>query len=240
MSKRAARYIVFLLLNVVLVITGTTLHASDVSVVDTTHVSVRLPAKNFVKTFKAKKEFTYTKPALKDTFIARLLEFINDKLHELAKISFILPWLVKILFAGLVLFLLVIVITKTKLYKVFYSRKAIQEPDFDISSVGEAPPDLDEAIRTQVEKKQFRLAIRLLYLKVINQLRLNEFIQFSQEKTNIDYLSELTNKNLKLDFAAVTSIYNHVWYGDVEIAEDQFFRFEKSFQSLLLAVDVPK
>ena len=53
-------------------------------------------------------------------------------------------------------------------------------------------------------------------------------------------MSELTNKKLKSDFAVVTSIYNHVWYGDIEIAEDQFLKFEKSFQSLLLAVNVSK
>ena len=129
---------------------------------------------------------------------------------------------------------------KTNLYKVFYSDKTIQSPDFEILSTGEEPPDLDEAIRKHVEKKQFRLAIRLLYLKVINQLKRKEFIQFSQEKTNIDYLRELTNKDLKKDFASVTSIYNHVWYGDVEIAEGKFLKFEKSFQSLFLAVDDSK
>ena len=240
MNKRFARYIVFLLLNVVLVLTGNPLHASDVSVTDTMHVAVRLPAKDFAKAFKAEKAFIYTKPSPKESFLARLLEFLNNKLQELAKISFILPWVVKILFAGLVIFLLIIVITKTKLYKVFYSGNPIQNPDFEIASAGEEPPDLDEAIRTQVEQKQFRLAIRLLYIKIINQLRIKEFIRYSQEKTNIDYLRELSNKELKSDFANVTSIYNHVWYGDVEIAEDQFLKFEKSFQSLFLAVDVSK
>lgn len=240
MSNRFARYIVFLLLNVVLVVAGTTAYASSVSNIDTTKVSVRLPEKGFAKSFRAQKAFKYTKPKLKESFLARLFKFLGDKMDELAKISFVLPWIVKIIFLVLVLLLLMFVITKTKLYKVFYSEKVIEDPEVEISSAIDTPVDLDKTIRKYVAQKQFRLAIRLLYLKVISQLRQKEYILFSQEKTNIDYLRELTNKNIKSDFAEVTSIYNHVWYGDVELAEDQFLRFEKSFQSLFLAVNDSK
>ena len=89
-----------------------------------------------------------------------------------------------------------------------------------------------------MELRQYRLAIRLLYLKVINQLRIKEIIHYSKEKTNIDYLRDLTNEDLKSRFYAITTIYNHVWYGDIEIDEDQYERFEKSFQSFYTTVDV--
>lgn len=240
MNKRFYRYIVFFLLIFVLVVSGTTIYASAVPVIDTTHVSVRQPRPDFAKSFKKKKAFQYTKPTLKNNFLVQLLEYLNRKLDALAKISVVLPWLVKIFIAVLFIFVLIIIITKTRFYRIFYSGKAIQNPGIEIASADDAPVDLDKAIRKQVEQKQFRLAIRLLYIKVISQLRLREYILFSQEKTNVDYLRELTQPKLKSEFAAVTSIYNHVWYGDIEIAEDQFLRFEKSFQSLFLAVDDSK
>lgn len=223
---------------VIPVTTGITVFASDTSRVDTTHVSVRLPASGFAESFKAQKEFDYTKPSVKRNFLMQLYEFLKQKMGKLEKISIVLPWLVRLVFAGLIIFLLIIAVTKTRLYRIFYSPGAISGPAVEISSPDDNPPDLDNAIRQQFEQKQFRLAVRLLYLKLISQLRVKEFILFSQEKTNIDYFRELTDKELKSNFAAVTSIYNHVWYGDVEISEDQYLRFEKSFQSVFALVDV--
>ena len=137
-----------------------------------------------------------------------------------------------------VIFFLFIVITKTKLYKLFYTDNELETLKLEFSKADESSIDLDEAIRSQVEQKQYRLAVRFLYIKVINMLRSKEYIHYSKEKTNVDYWRDLTNDDLKSQFYIITSIYNHVWYGDLEIAEDQFLRFETSFQSIYTAIDV--
>jgi len=156
----------------------------------------------------------------------------------LADIAEAMPLIYKILMGGMILFFLFVVITKTRLYKIFYSDKEIESPMFKFSDTVDQSIDFDEAIRLQIEQRQYRLSIRLLYLKVINQLRIKEMIHYSKEKTNIDYLRDLTNEDLKSRFYAITTIYNHVWYGDIEIDEDQYVRFEKSFQSFYTTVDV--
>jgi hypothetical protein len=138
----------------------------------------------------------------------------------------------------LIILVLLIVITKTKLYKLFYSDQVIENPDFVFSNPGEQPIDFDEAIRLQLSQQQYRLAIRLLYIKGISLLRSKEFIHFSKEKTNVDYWYDLRDADLKSGFYRVTSIYNHVWYGDFEIEEDQYLRFEKSFQSFYSIINV--
>jgi hypothetical protein len=75
---------------------------------------------------------------------------------------------------------------------------------------------------------------------VINALRLKGYIHFSKEKTNVDYMLDLTNDDLKSGFYSITSIYNHVWYGELEIAENQFLRFEADFQSYYTAITIEK
>jgi hypothetical protein len=120
----------------------------------------------------------------------------------------------------------------------FYTDKAVENPDYSFSVDDDQTTDFDEAIRLQILQQNYRLAIRMLYLQVINQLRKKEYIHFSKEKTNVDYLSDLANEDLRSRFFSITSIYNHVWYGDVEIAEDQFLRFEKGFQSFYSLINV--
>lgn len=238
MSNQLIRPIIVILLFVIPGFSGITLFASDFSAVDSSQVIVRHPDSKFVDSYRLQKEFIYTQPPLETNFIKQLIEYLKNRFKGLEQFSDVILLIFKILLWGMVIFFLFIVITKTRLYKLFYSDKEIDTPDFAFSNPDDQIIDFDEAIRLQIIQQQYRLAIRLLYLKVISMLRSKEYIHFSKEKTNFDYLRDLTNTDLKSRFFAITSIYNHVWYGDVEIAEDQFMRFEKSFQSLYAAIDV--
>lgn len=232
------RPIIFILLFVIPVFPGITLFASISSAVDSSKVIVRQMDSKFIDSYKTQKEFIYSQPPLETNFIKQLIEYLKNRFKALEQFGDVIPLIFKMLLWGMVIFFLFIVITKTKLYKLFYTDKEFETPAFSFLATNDQSVDLDEEIRLQVEKQQYRLAIRLLYLKVINRLRSNGYIHFSKEKTNFDYLRDLTDTDLKSRFFTITSIYNHVWYGDVEIAEDQFLRFEKSFQSLYTAIDV--
>lgn len=238
MSSRFIRTILFLFLTVILFFNGVTVFASDFSVVDSSHVDVRLPDPKFAEAFKNQKEFAYSLPPVKTNFLEQLYEYVKNWLDKLEKISAILPWVLKTLLIAIVLFLLYIVITKTRIYRIFYSEKEIDTPEFTISKTNPENEDLDELIRKFVTEKQFRQAVRALYLKVISLLIAREYIHFSKEKTNIDYLHDLKNVELKTRFYAITSIYNYVWYGDAEIAEEQFEKFNERFQSFYTVIDV--
>jgi len=237
MNSRFIRYI-FLLILVIPGFSGITLFASDISAVDSSHVVVRQPDPKLIDSYRTQKEFIYTQSPVDTSFLRQLCEYIKKRFKFLWNFSEAMPLIYKIFLGGLVVFLLFLAITKTHLYKVFYSDKEIESPGYEFANTVDPSFDFDEAIRIQMSQQQYRVAIRLLYLKVINQLRVKEYIHFSKEKTNVDYLRDLTNEDFKAQFYAITTIYNHIWYGDVEIAEDQFLRFEKSFQSFYTAIDV--
>jgi len=238
MNSRFIRHILIFIILVIPGFSGITLFASDISVVGSSHVVVRQPDSKFVDSYRSQKEFNYTLPPLDTNYLKQLWEYLLKRFRILVNLTAAMPLILKILMWGSAIFFLFIVITKTRLYKLFYSDREIESPDFKFSNSDDQSIDFDEAIRLQMAQQQYRLAIRLLYLKVINQLRIKEIIHYSKEKTNVDYLRDLTNDDLKSRFYAITSIYNHVWYGDIEIAEDQYLRFEKSFQSFYTAVDV--
>jgi len=238
MSSRFIRYTFLFILFVLPGFSGSTLFASGFPATDSSHVVVRQPDSKFIEAYRSQKEFIYTLPPLETSFFKQLWAYLMKKFGSWEELTAAIPFIYKILMGGLILFSLFIVVTKIRLYQLFYSDKEIETPNFEFSNTDDQFIDFDEAIHQQMEQHQYRQAIRLYYLKMINILRIKEIIRFSKEKTNIDYLGDLTNKDLKLRFTAITSIYNHVWYGDIEITEDQFLRFEERFQSFYSAIDV--
>jgi len=236
--KRLFRFTFYLFLLVIPNFFGITLIAAEFSAVDSSHIVVRQPDAKFADSYRSQKEFTYLqKPPLETNFLKGLIDYIKRILGKWARYSDIIPLVFKLMLWIMAILFLFVVITKTKLYKLFYTDKEIENPDFAFSNPDDHAIDFDEAIRIQIGQQQYREAIRLLYIKLINLLRVKDYINYSKEKTNDDYLCDLTNDDLKSNFHRITSIYNYVWYGDVEIAKDQFLRYEKSFQSFYSAIN---
>ncbi len=240
MSRYFFRHILHLLLLVIPVFSGITLFASTDQIVDSSDVVVRQPDQKFLDSYRSQKEFNYAPAPLETNFIKQLLVYLFNKIEELISFSKAIPLIFKILIWGLLIFFVFIIITQSQLYQLFYSDKEIETPAFIITKSDNEIVDYDDAIRQFKARQQFRNAIRVFYLKVINGLLTQGYIQFSKEKTNFDYLHDLTNDDLKSQFSGITSIYNHVWYGDVEINEDLFLRLASIFQSFYSTIDAQK
>ena len=92
--------------------------------------------------------------------------------------------------------------------------------------------NLKQLIEDAIEAKEYRLAIRFYYLFVLKKLSDKELIIWQQEKTNEDYVAEISNENLKPDFTKSTRLYDFVWYGNFDINETEFQKAEILFKSL--------
>lgn len=75
--------------------------------------------------------------------------------------------------------------------------------------------DFDTKLARALDKKRFREAIRLLYLKVLKDLNGRGLIQWRIDKTNGDYKRELAGSQIREVFADFTLIFDYVDYGDV-------------------------
>ena len=92
-----------------------------------------------------------------------------------------------------------------------------------------SPAGYDRLIYEAIQTKNFRLAIRFLYLQALQNLTLIGAVQFTPDKTNYEYVKELFNKSYQNDFASLTLNYEYVWYGRFDINEDLFVRLRKDF-----------
>jgi len=91
--------------------------------------------------------------------------------------------------------------------------------------------DLIKLIEQAIDQKNYRLAIRFYYLNIIKQLEVNEFITWEQQKTNEDYIQEISKENIKSSFKDLTRLYDFVWYGNFEIDETKFVKVAANFEA---------
>jgi len=91
--------------------------------------------------------------------------------------------------------------------------------------------DLEKYLRLALEKHDYKLAVRILFLTTIQKLNEAKIIQWKKDKTNQDYLYEMRS-NLDYDqFRYLTFTYEIVWYGDTAINEEIYARLNPSFKS---------
>ncbi|WP_437399899.1 DUF4129 domain-containing protein [Flagellimonas lutimaris] len=96
--------------------------------------------------------------------------------------------------------------------------------------------DIQQLIENALVDKNYRLAIRYYYLYILQLLSEKELIDWQQQKTNDDYIEELSKSNLKNDFGKATLLYDYVWYGEFDIDQERYQKAEVVFTSLKNAI----
>ncbi len=75
----------------------------------------------------------------------------------------------------------------------------------------------------------YRLAVRLMFLQLLKNMSEQNIINYKQDKTNFDYLSELYNTNWYKQFFTVTRNYEYTWYGQFELSKEVYQLIGKDF-----------
>jgi len=92
--------------------------------------------------------------------------------------------------------------------------------------------NFSEEINLAVEQKDFRRAIRLVYLFTLKLLSDRKIINWIPSKTNHDYLLEIQSENFKKPFSTLSYYFEYVWYGDFQADETQYREMQKTLSSL--------
>ena len=82
-----------------------------------------------------------------------------------------------------------------------------------------------------VEMGNYRLAVRLMFLRLLKNLSDKNIIQYKQDNTNLDYLSQLYPGGMYADFFRLTRNYEYCWYGQFEIDKEKFVVIKKDFDN---------
>jgi hypothetical protein len=91
--------------------------------------------------------------------------------------------------------------------------------------------NFNEEIDKAIASGNFRLAVRLFYLRILKQLSDANQINWQPDKTNQTYISEITDASRKHTFKNLTDQFEYVWYGEFAINQQQFDQMRTGFEN---------
>ncbi len=83
----------------------------------------------------------------------------------------------------------------------------------------------------------YRSAIRMQFIKVLQILQEKNKINWRPEKTNKDYIREISDTAQKQTFRKLSGIYEFVWYGNTSIDKENFKALNPAFDQFINAFD---
>lgn len=86
-------------------------------------------------------------------------------------------------------------------------------------------------IEKAVAQGQYRLAIRLHFLQMLKNLSEKQLITYKQDKTNLDYLMEMSARPYYPAFFRLTRHFEYSWYGHFDVAEEVYRQIAGEFRA---------
>lgn len=198
-------------------------------------IDVRLLSDDLLDKYKNDPEFDYDGgPNESDDWITKIRNWINQQLAIL-RTSKVYSTLLDYLYYGLMIAALILIIRglikaerRGLLFgKINSNEIKMIENEEDISQI-----NFDELITAAIERKDYKLAVRYLFLKSLKLLSEKELIELRNNKTNHQYLSEIKNNRISNAFQIATSRFEWIWYGDFPVDESVMKTSQNDFNEL--------
>lgn len=204
----------------------------DVNVLsDSSYVEVRSFDQTKLEKLKADPDLDYGRSPAAINLWERFKIWLNNLLSRLLTAVDNANWfnILLTILAIIVVVYVILRLLKVDAFTMFYAGKKAPVTygllDEDIHAM-----DFEKLIREALSKKEFRLAIRLLFLQSLKLLADKNHILWQPGKTNHDYLEELTAQQLKTGFNELNFYFEYAWYGNFTINEGLYRKVDSIFK----------
>lgn len=133
-------------------------------------------------------------------------------------------WL--IIIVGFIIFLIIYVGAFRKKNSFIDNKDEMEEETEDIFAIN-YQRDIDKA----AQAGNYRLAIRLMFLRLLKNLAEKNIIQYKTDRTNLDYLMQLSSTRYYQDFFRITRNYEYSWYGKFPVSADSYSRIKTDIEN---------
>jgi hypothetical protein len=89
--------------------------------------------------------------------------------------------------------------------------------------------NFETALAGSLAAADYRLSVRLLFLRLLKIMSEKKVIDYRMDKTNFDYLFHLNGTAYFNGFSELIRNYEYAWYGKFAVTEQQYGLIEKSF-----------
>lgn len=159
--------------------------------------------------------------------------FRNADIQGINKYSF---WLIRIFaigILGLVGYWLIKFLMNKEGSWFFNKKSKAQNPELRAISENIHEIDFNHLISQYENQNDYRYAVRYQFLKTLKLFNDKKYLTWDPDKTNLDYIHELKNFPRKKEFARLTLIFDHVWYGDFQINAELYAKYKTEFNDLI-------
>ncbi len=198
---------------------------------------------NFKQKYKDDEAFDYDQVIIKDSIWKRIKEAITNWFQEnifgpinyglnKSTTQFVVTIVAVFLF-GFIIFYLIRAYIQKDMYWLIRKKSKKLISSSKLSEVDITTTNFEELIAFNIQEKEYRIAIRLYYLWLLQLLQKENKIIWNAKKTNADYLYEIKDIEEKAVFSYLSYLYNTIWYGEYKVSESDFFKAKQSFDERL-------
>jgi hypothetical protein len=113
-------------------------------------------------------------------------------------------------------------------------RKKIRSTGYESEQEDEISEDIfainyQREIDKAAQQGNYRLAVRLMFLRLLKNMSERNLISYKQDRTNFDYLLQLSATRYYQHFFRITRNYEYSWYGKFDVSQDAFHVIKKDF-----------
>lgn len=146
-----------------------------------------------------------------------------------------MSWLLLILLAGIVAYLIYQLFLKTQLNE---KGKEVEPLDIEELEPSQIPKsELEIRLEKALAKEDYRLAIRIYFIFIIKDLSEKNWIRWEKRKTNLSYLMEMRSRENYPQFEKCVSMFEFSWYGNYTVDKTTYHSIEPTFKNFLKEIE---
>lgn len=127
-------------------------------------------------------------------------------------------------------------------YKLLFSKDSIlfnrkgqlmkQKTEPVVNEQDVATTNWEQLLQNATLNNDQRLTIRYSYMWLLQLMQKRGLIRFSNDKTNFDYYTELSNSEYRQPFRQLSRQYEYAWYGQYTLSSQQYDDYSALFNTL--------
>jgi hypothetical protein len=177
----------------------------------------RYPGKERLQHYIQESQFQYEQIQIEEfSLVKNILNWIGQRMVDLFSFEGSGHLFSGIMLAGFIFIVLYIILHMVLPEKpvVFFKNRYIDRKHAAEAMLADSFKDIDARIRNARSARDYPQAVYLIFLKILYLMHNKDLIQTGHEKTNRDYLMEVTGQQLKNRFREVIAIHESVRYGN--------------------------
>lgn len=193
-------------------------------------VEYRTPPFEVIESYRNNKDYNYDGNGeelnLFQRIIVKIIEWLVKGMSDQSWLLYVLGGVA--LLGILMLVLRLLNVPFSGLFS-FSRSSSVSGLDMIHPAEGLSSDELERMLKLYRSNAAYREAVRVLYLMYLKNLHQKGLIVLKLNKTNRDYTYEIKEDTLRTVFRKLSRMYDYVWFGQFNIAEQEFFTIEREF-----------